>query len=183
MTYDVSRLLADPKPGMTLNEIAAELNAIAKIRNDARLSFCKRLAVAYLMIVGHAPKQGSKDAANFYKWCSEKIRSANGKRYGVRTLGNYVQIGFDKNPEALMRRKAENIHKHKELSLQLGRAMKRAITTDTPPKVIPMTKLKAQGMPTDVAREVNVLMTAWEQASSQARSQFMYIVTGKRIAA
>jgi hypothetical protein len=46
-----------------------------------------------------------------------------------------------------------------------------------------MTKLKAQGMPTDVAREVNVLMTAWEQASSQARSQFMYMITGKRIAA
>ena len=31
-------------------------------------------------------------------------------------------------------------------------------------------------------REVNALMTAWEHASTEARSQFIYMVTGKRVA-
>jgi hypothetical protein len=183
MTHDLSKFLADPKPGITLDELAKELNELAKIRENSRLAFCKRLAVVYLMIVGHPPRQSSKDGRGFYEWCAAKIRSANGKQYTYSTLKTYIQLGFAKNPERFLRGMDESSHKSRERTRQIVVAVRRAVTTDTPPKVIPITKLKAQGMPTDVAREVNVLMTAWEQASSQARSQFMYIVTGKRIAA
>lgn len=180
---DLTKFLAEPRPGMTLDELAAELNQLAKIRDNARLAFCKRLAVAYLMIVGHTPRKGCRDAAPFYKWCASKIRSANGKQYTFNTIGNYLKVGFAKNPEKFIRELQQNTNKIIERQRALGSAMKRAVKTDDPPKVIPITRLRAQGLPTDVATEVNKLMTAWEQASPQARSQFIYLVTGKRIAA
>jgi hypothetical protein len=184
MAYDVTKLLGDPNPGITLDELATELNELAKLRDASRVAFCKRLAVAYLMVVGHVPIGGSRDGLKFYKWCDQKIRSANGKRYTIGVLKNYIRVGFASNPQ----KKYEQLLESSKLYNQRQRAdvrtaIRYAVTTDTPPKVIPITKLKAQGLPTDVAREVNALMTAWEQASSQARSQFIYIVTGKRIAA
>lgn len=191
MSQDISRYLADPRPGMTLDELARELNELAKIRENARLAFCKRLAVVYLMLVGHKPYRGARDTGKFIKWCSDKLRSATGKEYKQGTLSKYVWVGFAKNPQKAFDRMMADSARFNRVARQLadgttqtlGSAVRRAVTTETPPRVIPITKLKQQGMPTDVAREVNVLMTAWEQASSQARSQFMYIVTGKRIAA
>lgn len=183
MTAELSKFLGDPNPGITLDQLASELNELAKIRDSTRLAFCKRLALAYLMIVGHTPRKGCRDATPFYKWCSDKIRSANGKQYTFHTIGNYLKVGFAKNPQKLMRDRAALSNKSLEISRGIGSAVKRAVMTDAPPRVIPITKLKAQGMPSDVATEVNRLMTAWEQASSQARSQFIYLVTGKRIAA
>jgi hypothetical protein len=183
VSNDVSRYLADPKPGITLDELAVELNELARVRENARVAFCKRLAVAYMIVVGHRPVPHSKDGLKFYGWCAKNIKSANGKQYSIPALKKYVWLGFSKNPKAAYERDLRNTKNCVNSSLKIGVAVRRAVQTDTPPKVIPITKLKAQGMPTDVAREVNVLMTAWEQASSQARSQFMYMITGKRIAA
>jgi hypothetical protein len=183
MAYDVTKLLGDPNPGITLDELAKELNELAKVRHSARAAFCKRIAVAYLIIVGHPPSRQSSDGVKFYKWCEAKIRSGNGKRYTRSTLKTYIYAGFAQNTEQLVRAADKEANKRVEFSRALGTAVKRAVADPDPPKVIPITKLKAQGLPTDVAREVNALMTAWEQASSQARSQFIYIVTGKRIAA
>jgi hypothetical protein len=183
MAYDVTKLLGDPNPGITLDELAKELNELAKVRDSARLAFCKRLAVVYLMIVGHAPKAGSHDGKKFYAWCAAKLRSANGKQYTFKTLQAYLRVGFSANPQKLIRQNDKYAVTKGSAIRSLGAAVERAVRTEPPPKVIPITKLKAQGLPTDVAREVNALMTAWEQASSQARSQFIYIVTGKRIAA
>jgi hypothetical protein len=183
MNGDLSKFLADPRPGMTLDELAVELNHLAQIRDNARLAFCKRLAVAYLMLVGHVPQRGRRGSAKFYKWCSDKIRSANGKPYNINTLVGYVQVGFAKNPQKFLAQKMAYTTQRASAARDFAYAVRSAVSSDTPPKVIPITKLKQQGMPTDVAREVNVLMTAWEQASSRARSQFMYMITGKRIAA
>lgn len=183
MTADVSKLLADPQPGMTLDQLASELNGLARIRDNARLAFCKRLAVVYMMIVGHRPVAASKDGAKFFEWCNLKLISATGKKYSPRTLGHYLKVGFAKNPQRALNQIVQTNNRAHRESWSIKSAVKHAVTTDNPPKVIPITKLKQQGMPTDVAREVNVLMTAWEQASSQARSQFIYIVTGKRVAA
>ena len=67
---------------------------------------------------------------------------------------------------------------------RLGSKLDEAVKTATPPKVVPITKLRSQySLGTDIATEVNRLMTAWEQASPQGRAQFIYMVTGKRIAA
>jgi hypothetical protein len=185
MTTDLSKFLADPKPGITLDELAKELNELARIRESTRLAFCKRLAVVYLMIVGHAPTKGGtgNGGKKFHEWCSAKIRSGNGKQYSAHYLNTSVRAGISKNPAGFLRRLNDSSNRVAVETRSFRDAVVRAVTAETPPKVIPMTKLKAQGMPTDVAREVNVLMTAWEQASSQARSQFMYMITGKRIAA
>jgi hypothetical protein len=184
MSNDLSKYLADPKPGMTLDELARDLNELAKIRDNARVAFCKRLAVAYLMIVGHVPSRGpSEGARKFYQWCDRKISAANGKRYTHHTLRRYMCVGFAKNPERTLREKNNQSNRTAKEGRDIAIAVRSAVATATPPKVIPITRLKKQGLPTDVATEVNRLMTAWEQASSQARSQFMYLVTGKRIAA
>lgn len=184
MSADASKLLADPNPEITLDQLAVELNELAKIRDNARLAFCKRLALAYLMIVGHRPVVGaSRDSAKFYEWVDRKIRAANGKQYTRSTIQTYVCVGFSKNSEKMQRQRDAVATVSVERNRLFSSAVRREMATDNPPKAIPVIELKKQGMPTDVAREVNALMTAWEQASSQARSQFMYIVTGKRIAA
>jgi hypothetical protein len=177
---DISKLLADPNPEITLDQLAHELNELAKIRNSARFAFCKRLAMVYLLIVGHPPQTGVH--VPFYKWCSVNIRSATGKPYTFNTLRGYLKIGFADDPQRIMRERQRLVVIADQKSRAIGSAIRRAVTANNPPAATSIPKLKAQGMPTDVAREVNVLMTAWEQASSQARSQFMYMITGKRIA-
>jgi hypothetical protein len=190
MSNDVQKYLADPNPGITLDELARELNELGGIRDSARLAFCKRLAVAYLMVVGHRPIKGGHDGKKFYDWCERKIRSGNGKTYKINSLKASLRVGFASNPEKALS-KIVDASKYSQRNLRnvegghtVASAIKRAVTTENPPKPATVTKLRSQfKLPTDVAREVNQLMTAWEQASSQARSQFMYMITGKRIAA
>ena len=58
---------------------------------------------------------------------------------------------------------------------------KRALPAEGP-KVIPIRTLrKKYEISGDVATEVNALMRAWEQASEQARKQFLYLVTNRRV--
>lgn len=65
---------------------------------------------------------------------------------------------------------------------RFGAAIAHAIKEEAP-KVLSITQVKKQcAIPTDIAREVNVLMTAWEAASPQARSQFLYLVCGRKVA-
>lgn len=178
---NIETYLDDPRADISLDQLAVELNELAKIRHSARIAFCKRLAVAYLMIVGHMPKKGSSDGGKFYKWCAERIRSGNGKAYTFSTLRTYLRVGFAKDPAKLLRQTTAFSNKREQETRSLGAAVQRAVADDDPPKVVPIKQLRDKyKLPTDVAREVNALMTAWEQASSQARSQFIYMVTGKR---
>lgn len=176
-------LLDKPRPGITLDELAKELNALAKIRDSARVAFCQRLAIAYLMIVGHRPKGGpGNDGAPFYQWCADRIRAANGARYSPRTLKHYVGVGFSKNPALAVERQLKTGSRTSEDRRTLGSAIYRAVRSEYSPKPVSVTRLRTEHkMPSDVATEVNRLMTAWEQASPTARAQFIYMVTGKRL--
>lgn len=180
---DFQKILGDPQPGITLDQLAAELNALAKLRESARLAFCQRLAVAYLLLVGSRPKP-SANSEKFYAWCGKSIASARGKAYTKSALRSYLAIGFSKNPEKALAKRNATAQSHAAHTVKLGAAIRTAARSETPPKPVSITKLRTEHkLPTDVATEVNRLMTAWEQASPTARAQFIYMVTGKRLAA
>lgn len=182
----IEHLLDDPDADISLDELKAELNELAKLRDNSRAAFCKRLAVAYLILVGrpfgrNEPRDNA--AKKFYEWCWKHIRSANGKQYSTGTLKSYLHAGFSANPAKSLKARREQANNRSEHMRKLGIRLEEAIKS-APPKVVPITKLRSKfKMPTDVAREVNQLMSVWEQASSEARAQFIYMVTGKRIAA
>lgn len=182
----IEQLLMDPSADASLDELKAEINELAKLRDKSRVAFCKRLAVVYLIIVGRPlsqkePHDGKSKA--FYEWCWKNIRTANNKQYSTGTLKTYLNVGFSANPAATLKAIRRQSSGRCENMRKLGIGLERAVQREEPPKVIPITKLKSKyRMQTDVAREVNALMTAWEQASTEARSQFIYMVTGKRVA-
>lgn len=183
MKADVTeKLLADPREGISLEELAAELNALARVRDSARIAFCKRLAVAYLLVVGHRPQNGSQDGVRFYDWCEKKIKSASGKRYTASTLRTYLLVGFSGNPEKMMRKRSQISTRIGTHNRQVGSALAAAVR-DNSSKVVSLRELRRRGVPSNVAQEVNTLMRAWEEASPEARAQFIYAVTGKRLAA
>lgn len=175
-------LLADPAPTADLNQLARELNELAKVRQNARLAFCRRLAAAYLLIVGHRPSTRSSDGRKFRTWCDENIHAANGKRYSHRTLELYLIIGFARNPESIIAQRTNDTNKRAQKMRRFGAALAQAPNKDAP-KVWSIKEARAKlDVSTDVARELNILMKAWEDASPQARSQFLYIVAGRKVA-
>ena len=183
----IEELLSDPNADITLDELKTELNELAKLRDKSRVFFCKRLAVAYLLIVERPlsksePNDGK--SKKFYEWCWKNIRTANGNQYSTSTLRAYLKDGFSANPAASLRGRRDQSNHRSEKMRQLGSKLDAAVRTAAPPKVVPITRLKTEfKLATNVAQEVNALMRAWEQASSEARGQFIYMVTGKRIAA
>lgn len=180
----MEQLLSDPAADISLDELKVELNELAKLRDNSRAAFCKRLAVAYMLIVGRPfGKNEPRDnaAKKFYEWCWKHIRTANRKQYSTGTLKAYLAVGFSANPALSLKQKRDQANHRSERMRKLGIKLEAAVTA-TPPKVVPITKLRSQfKLPTDVAQEVNQLMRAWEQASSSARAQFIYMVTGKRL--
>jgi hypothetical protein len=183
----IEQLLADPTSDITLEELKVEINELAKLRDKSRVAFCKRLALVYMMIVGRPrsteePNDGK--GKKFYEWCRRHLRSANGKEYSTSTLSKYVGVGFSADPAMKLRDLRHQANHRSERMRKLGISLEEAVGRATGPKVVPIGKLQEKyKLPTDVAAEVNTLMRAWEQASSHARAQFIYMVTGKRIAA
>lgn len=181
----IEQLLSDPAADISLDELRVEINELAKLRDKSRVAFCKRLAVAYMLLVGrpmsrNEPSDGAQK--KFYGWCARYIRTANNKIYSSGTLRTYVSVGFSANPAASLKAIRTQSNHRSELMRRLGSKLEDAVKTTTPPKVVPITQLRSKyKMPTDVAQEVNQLMRAWESASSEARSQFIYMVTGKRV--
>jgi hypothetical protein len=174
-------LLREPEPTADLEQLARELNELAHVRQNARVAFCRRLAAAYLLIVGHRPSNGSSDGKKFRAWCDAKIRSANKKRYSHRTLELYLIIGFAKNPEAIVRQRTDDANSRAREVRRFGAAVINAIEKEA--RVLPIIQIKKKFETTgDVAREINALMTAWEQACPQSRNHFLYLVTGRRVA-
>lgn len=185
MEVDVGRLLRDPEAGVSLDDLKVDLNQLAKLRNDVRLAFCKRLAIVYLLIVGNVPGRASVRDGKikaFYAWCNQHLQTAGGKSYAPRTLRHYLEFGFANNPKAKIEAWRTNRDKNHNHQRSMGAAVRDAIKAPAP--LLPIRQLKPKyELPTNVAHEVNALMTAWEAASSQARGQFIYMVTGKRVAA
>lgn len=177
----IEALLQDPSSDVSLDELRSDLNELAKLRQGARVAFCKRLALAYLLIVGHRPSQGviEPKTKDFFKWC-ERLRTANNKPYSTGTLRTYLTVGFAINPEKLVKDQARTQKRRDEMMRKLGGGLVQAVESGT--KVVSITKLKRQhGLPSNVAAEVNALMDAWDNASIEARGQFIYHVTGARL--
>lgn len=180
----IEHILQDPDPGITLDQLKDELNELAKLRSDSRVAFCKRLAVAYMLLVGRPyskrePNDGG--STKFFAWCHKNIRTANSKEYSSGTLGAYLRVGFSNDPAIALKTIRHNANRTSEVSRKLGVAVREAIVARSK-KVVPIPKLQERLKVThDVAREVNNLMRAWEEASSEARSQFIYLVTGRKI--
>lgn len=177
----VEDLLTDPKPDISLSELKADLNELAKLRQNTRLQFCKRLAIVYFLICGRRySKEAPKDDATskFLRWCEQNIRTYNGKRYASNTLRGYLFVGFSSNPEkALSKRQAESNHTN-EVNRKLGSRIRQAIQTDCPPRPVPVATIRQKfEVNRDVASEVNALMRAWEQACPEARRIFIQHVT------
>jgi hypothetical protein len=176
----IETLLLDPVSDITLEELRAEMNELAKLRHGARLSFCKRLAVAYLKLIGHRPAHGSSDGSKFRAWCNHNLLSATGKRYSSGTIDNYLKVGFSANPEKYLKDDARARKRRDERMRKLGGGLARAIANGG--KVVPITRLKSKHkLSGDVAGQVNALMKAWEEAAPHARAQFIYMVTGSRL--
>lgn len=175
-------LLRDPSPTADLDQLARELNELANIRQSARLAFCKRLAAAYLLLIGHRPNRRSTDGHKFRDWCDRKIRSSTGKKYSHRTIELYLIVGFSKNPEAMIQARTDDTNRRAHEMRRFGAALTQAVEKEAP-KVLSVTQIKSKyRVSGDIAQEVNALMTAWEAASSQARSQFLYLVSGRKVA-
>jgi hypothetical protein len=181
----MEQLLSDPAADISLDELKVEINELAKLRDNSRGAFCKRLALVYMILVGRPfgksePRDGA--SAKFFKWCAKNIRTANGKIYSSGTLSAYLRDGFSSNPMVSLKQRRDQSNHRSETMRKLGSKLDEAIKSATPPKVVPITQLRSKyKLPTDVAQEVNQLMRAWEQASSEARAQFIYMVTGKRV--
>lgn len=127
-----------------------------------------------------SPRDG-KDKI-FYEWCWKHLRSANNKQYSTGTLKTYLGVGFAANPEKYMTERRAQQSKRDDRVRVVGQSIVAAVKSGASPKVVPIAKLKERySLPTNVAQEVNVLMRAWESASSPARSQFIHLVTGQRI--
>lgn len=181
----MEELLSDPMAGVTLNQLRDELNELAKIRDKARLQFCKRLALVYVMLIGRRMIKGPKsrdDGTNkFLHWCTDNIHSRNGKKYSRSTLLAYLTVGFSSSPEKCLETKDKASHSWARQAEKISVSIKHACT-QTPKAPISVKKLKTNyQMSSSVAQEVNSLMTIWEKASSQARSQFIYFITGRKI--
>lgn len=181
----IEQLLSDPAADITLDELAVEINELAKLRDNSRVAFCKRLALAYLIIVGRPlSKNEPADGAGkrFFGWCAKHIRTANNKIYSTGTLRAYVSVGFSANPAAVLKARRRQANHRSETMRRLGCKIEAAVSA--PPKVVPITKLRSRfNLPTNVAREVNDLLAAWDRASPEARAQFIYIATGRRLQA
>lgn len=184
---DLNQLLRDPQPGVSLADLKSDLNRLATLRGQARLAFCKRLAIVYMLIVGRVPtRKAPKDGESkkFFAWCDTNLHSGTGKPYGEHALRNYYLVGFSGNPAAAMNARQKAAVDNVKEAWSVRTALKNAIKTPTPLKAVSVIKLRSRyDLPTNVAQEVNAMMTAWEAASSQARNQFIYMVTGKRMAA
>jgi len=176
-----ARLLSEPEPTLSLAQLADDLNALANIRQNARVAFCRRLAAAYLLIVGHRPNTRSSDGSKFREWCDKNIHSANKKPYSHRTLELYLIIGFSKNPEKIVRQRVDDANRRAHHMRRFGAAIAHAVENNV--TALPVTKIRKQFDTTgDVAQEINALMRAWEQASTTARNHFLYLVSGQKIA-
>ena len=177
----VESLLNDPASDITLPELRDEMNELAKLRQNSRLAFCKRLAIAYMLLIGRragpdAPRDGG--TPKFLDWCYKNLYTANGKRYSRSTIQNYLGVGFASNPEKYFEARnkvATTFNRKSSHDRKLGAAITAAVKS--PAKVISITALRQKhDLPTNVASEVNALMRAWEQASEQARRQFLRLV-------
>lgn len=181
----IEQILDEPDPNATLDDLKAELNELAKLRERSRVAFCRRLAIVYLTLVGRpmtreAPRDNGSE--KFYLWCRKNLRSANGKEYSTTTLRKYVAVGFSGNPVTALKELRASANRISEVARKLGSALIKNVKEEQATKVVPIVKLRER-LPNDVAREVNNLMRAWEQASSEARAQFLYHVTGRKISA
>ena len=66
-------LLREPEPTADLEQLARELNELAHVRQNARVAFCRRLAAAYLLIVG---KKARTVIASACPFCGKKYPSS-----------------------------------------------------------------------------------------------------------
>lgn len=180
----IESLLEDAPGDTSLEDLKRELNELAKLRHNSRLAFCKRLALAYMLVVGHplskaSPKDGG--TRKFLAWCAKNIRSANGKQYSGNTVRTYLMTGFAANPEkryADSLKLQRRIDRRDEKDRKFGHRMLAAAAVPDAPRPASISVLKTRhGMSGDVASEVNVLMTAWEAASPEARKQFLHLVS------
>lgn len=183
----VESLIADPPSDISLKDLIAELNELAALRQNARLAFCKRLAIAYMLLIGRrvdpgAPRDGG--SAKFQKWCDENLKTANNKRYSSSTIRTYLTVGFAGNPEKYYEERSKINrdcavirHRKDERDRKIGLALVAAASSSEPQKVVSIASLKRDyELTSNVAQEVNKLMTAWEQASTTARKQFLKLV-------
>lgn len=177
----IEELLADPRSDAGLPELRAELNELAKLRQNSRLAFCKRLALAYMLVVGRrygsdAPKDGGTN--KFTRWCDQNIKSATGQRYRVGTIVGYLAVGFAASPEKALVKANRAVVRIDARKRKLGAAIIRAMDKPEPPKPVPIARLRERfDINRDVATEVNQLMRAWEQACPEARRIFIQQVT------
>lgn len=182
----IEQILSNPDPEASLEALRDELNELAKLRETSRVAFCKRLALVYMLVVGRPlgkdePKDGG--STKFYRWCSKNIWSASKKPYTTSTLRAYLRVGFSSDPAIALKTLRQGANRTSEISRKVGTALRHALSAE-PKKVLPITKLRTKfSLPGNVAAEVNALMHAWESAGPEARSQFIYLVTGKRLEA
>lgn len=181
----IETLLADPVSDITLAALRDELNALAKLRHNARVAFCARLAAAYALIAGTGYGNGKRNPVGtkkFCAWCDSNIKSATGKAYSHATLYQYLLVGEAGNPDKYLRSRHQQSHDSISANRRLGASLM-AASKMPPQKVVSITALKkAHSLPSNVATEVNQLMRAWEGASEEARRQFLHMVSGRRSA-
>ena len=182
------RLLLDPGSDTSLDDLKRELNALAHLRTDSRLAFCKRIAVAYMIIVGHAPNErtltGRENARKFYLWCAENIRTANDKRYSKPTLRAYVDVGFSVNPANKLQEIRAHVEKARHKSHEDAKRGRLILAATISPKntkaPVSISKKVQSSFGSDVSGEINALIFAWDSASAQARKAFLYMITGAK---
>lgn len=191
----IGDLLADPTADMTLEDLKNHLNELAGFRQNVRVAFCKKLARAYFLIVGSEPmKPGhsghvgySTEALagrkRFFLWCKNNLRSASGKEYKTTSLLTYVGLGFKVAPEKVIAFQLKREQKRAAANRSVAVALVKAIDAPGPKVVAAPTLRKKYALPSNVAAEVNALMRAWDEASTEARKQFLYLVTDRRISA
>lgn len=134
-----------------MQALADHINELGAVAADAHMDFCKALAAAAARVY---PEFGM----TFKDWAHKYLRRPNGRRWSWETLRTYVRYGQD--PQKLEKKREYFKQYHAVEAVARRRGSER------------------RG-PIDV--EVNKLMTAWDEASDQARHQFLSLINAKLI--
>jgi|SRR5665213_650151 len=172
----------DLSPDVTLPALARQMNAIAVGKESLRLEWLKRLAVAYLIVVGHRPavgppREAKNDGSKFYAWAAQHLVSGTGRAYPYYALRKYVTQAFSANPAAQIAAVVRDKRRNGIRASALGGVITRAIKTELPPAAATQTitrTFKRLNPSADVQAELRALVAAWEGASPEARRIFVH---------
>ena len=140
---------------LELKQAAKTINELAKQEEDARLALCQAIAAAQELV--------HKEGLVWRTWAYENLRRADGSRWSQWTLYSYASFGRDPSK---LNRVRDKINRH-------GRNAREAL------RLVSASPARRQSQEIDIGKEVDFLLSAWRNASPEARRRFLKLIAEK----